>query len=130
MTGDALIELDLILLPGVLDGLVRELFDELIRGSKSRSEFAFPLVRTKSASPARTSDRETGAASLTGSPRSHLAHSIVVVHGEDFVQGIFVGVDVDHPAEDDRMKAPAGRVARLLGGNRTAQAELGPVGAR
>jgi hypothetical protein len=30
--------------------------------------------------------------------------SVVVVHGEDFVERIFVRVDVDHPAEDDRLE--------------------------
>src|ERR1700686_344011 len=29
-------------------------------------------------------------------------HSVVVVHGEDFWGGVFVGVDVGHPAEDYR----------------------------
>ena len=44
----------------------------------------------------------------TGSGRGGVGLVHVVVHGEDFVEAVFVGVDVDHPAEDDGMEAAAG----------------------
>jgi hypothetical protein len=47
--------------------------------------------------------------------------------GEDFVQAVFVGVDVDHPAEDRGPEAAAGSFTGLLGGDGAAQAELGPI---
>jgi len=51
----------------------------------------------------------------------------VVVHGEDFVGGILVGVDVDHPAEDDGLETAACRIARFLRGDRAFQSKLGPI---
>ena len=51
----------------------------------------------------------------------------VMVHREDFVERIFVGVQVYHPPEDRRPEAPAGRIASILSSDRAFQAELGPV---
>ena len=52
---------------------------------------------------------------------------LVVMHGEDFVERIFVGVDVDHPAEDYGLEAAAGGIAGIRCGDGTFQAEPGPV---
>ena len=51
----------------------------------------------------------------------------MVVHGEDFVDGVFVRIDVDHLAEDCGMEVPAGCVAGFLRRDGAAQAKLGPV---
>jgi len=57
---------------------------------------------------------------------SELIH--VVVHGEDVVEALFVGVDVDHPAENDGMEAAAGFGAGVFRDDGAVEAELGPVG--
>gem|GEM_PF-6509203 len=44
---------------------------------------------------------------------------LVHVHGEDFVGGVFVGIDVNHPVENDGMEFSASGGARFLGGNRS-----------
>src|ERR1700687_1321807 len=59
----------------------------------------------------------------SGLPRS--VH--VVVHGEDLVERVFVGIDVDHPAEDNRLEASTRRVASVSRGDGALQTELGPV---
>jgi len=46
-------------------------------------------------------------------------YSMWLMHGEDFVERVFVGVEVDHPAEDDGLEAAAGRVAGFLRGDRS-----------
>ena len=51
-----------------------------------------------------------------------------VVHGVDVVEAFLIGVDVDHPAEDDGVEAAAGFGAGVFGVDGTLQAELGPVG--
>jgi hypothetical protein len=57
---------------------------------------------------------------------SELVH--VVVHGEDVVEALLVGVDVDHPAENDGVEAAAGFGAGVFGDDGAVKAELGPVG--
>jgi hypothetical protein len=52
----------------------------------------------------------------------------VVVHGEDVVEALLVGVDVDHPAEDDGVEAATGIGAGVFGDDRAVEAKLGPVG--
>src|SRR5882672_7985570 len=52
---------------------------------------------------------------------------LVVMHGEDLAERVFVRVDVDHPAEDYGLEAAAGGIASILGGNRTLETELVPV---
>src|SRR5712692_2124961 len=54
-----------------------------------------------------------------------LAH--VVVHGEDFAERVFVRIDVDHPAKDDRLEAPIRGVAGFLRGDRSLQSKLFPI---
>src|SRR6266404_9134634 len=49
------------------------------------------------------------------------------MHGEDLVERVFVRVDVDHPAKNDRLEAAAGCIASILRCNRTFETELGPV---
>src|SRR6476646_391890 len=39
----------------------------------------------------------------------------VVVHGEDVIEAPLVGIDVDHPAEDDRVKTAPGVGASVFG---------------
>ncbi len=51
-----------------------------------------------------------------------------MVHGEDFVERVFVGIDVDHPAENDRMKTAASGVAGFLSGDGAPEAKLAHVG--
>ena len=53
----------------------------------------------------------------------------VVMHGEDVVEAVLVGIDVDHPAENDRVEAASRVGAGLLRGDGAVQAELRPVGA-
>lgn len=38
----------------------------------------------------------------------------VVVHGKDFVERVFVGIDMHHPAEDGGAEAAAGGLASIL----------------
>ncbi len=52
----------------------------------------------------------------------------VVVHGENVVEALLVGVDVDHPAENDGVEAAAGFGAGVFGDDGAVKAELGPVG--
>src|SRR6267143_5877287 len=52
---------------------------------------------------------------------------LVVMHGEDLVERVFVRVDVDHPAKNDRLETTAGGFAGILRCNRTFEAELAPV---
>jgi hypothetical protein len=59
--------------------------------------------------------RFVGLALLLQSPEGK--RSIVVVYGEDFVERIFVRVDVDHPPEDDRLEAAIRGVAGFLRGD-------------
>ena len=60
-----------------------------------------------------------------GETSAWLVHA--VVHGEDFIGGIFVGIDVHHPAEDHRLKAAVRGVAGFLHGDRTFQTKLVPI---
>ena len=50
-----------------------------------------------------------------------------MMHGEDFFDRLFVRVDVDHPAENDGMKAATGGIAPFQSGDGAAQAKLDPV---
>jgi len=77
------------------------------RGTTCRALFPF-LVRELAAS------RERG-----------LVH--VVVHGEDVVEALLVGINVNHPAEDDGVETATGVGAGVFGGDGAVQAELGPV---
>src|SRR5947208_15784969 len=52
----------------------------------------------------------------------------VVVHGKDFVERVFIGVDVHHPAEDDGLEAAKRCVAHFFGGDAAFEAELAPIG--
>jgi hypothetical protein len=52
----------------------------------------------------------------------------VVVHGEDVVEALLVGVEVDHPAENDGVEAAAGSGAGVFGDDGAMKAEFGPVG--
>jgi hypothetical protein len=52
---------------------------------------------------------------------------IVVVHGENFIPRILVGVDVHHPAEDHWMKTAARGVASIFAGDGALEAKLGHV---
>ncbi len=52
----------------------------------------------------------------------------MVVHGEDVVEALLVGIDVDHPAENYWMEAAAGFGAGVFGDDGAVKAELGPVG--
>ena len=72
-------------------------------------------------------EKKEGTTSHAPTDRWVLVH--VVMHGEDVVEVFLVGIDVDHPAEDDGVEATAGVGASLLGGDGTVEAELGPVGA-
>lgn len=69
----------------------------------------------------------SGPVELARSSRNSLV-SIVMVHGENLRGGVFVGVHVDHPAEDDRVESAAGGMACRFRGDGTAKAELRPVG--
>ena len=51
----------------------------------------------------------------------------MVMHGEDVVQAVFVGVDVHHPAENGRLEAASGGVASVLGGDRAFQSKSSEV---
>ena len=53
---------------------------------------------------------------------------VVVMHRENLVEGRFVWVDVDHPAEDRGAEAAAGGIASVLRGDGAFEAELRPVG--
>ena len=53
----------------------------------------------------------------------------MVVHGEDFIERVFVGVDVYHPTEDDWLEAAVRFVASFLRGDGAPEAELAHVGA-
>ena len=52
----------------------------------------------------------------------------MVVHGEDVVEALLVGIDVDHPPENDGVEAAAGFGAGVFGDDGAVEAELGPVG--
>ena len=51
----------------------------------------------------------------------------VHMHGEGFFQAVFVGVDVDHPAENYWVEAPACGVARVLRGDGAVQAKFSVI---
>jgi hypothetical protein len=57
--------------------------------------------------------------------RADLVH---VVHGVDVVEAFLIGVDVDHPAEYDRVEAAAGFGAGVFSVDGAFEAEFGPVG--
>src|SRR5260370_6273772 len=59
--------------------------------------------------------------------RSAAGVLVVVVDGEDFVERVFVWIDVDHPAEDDRLEAAIRSIAGILRGDRTFQSKLLPI---
>src|SRR5690348_7773839 len=52
----------------------------------------------------------------------------VVVHGEDLIEAVLVRINVDHPAEDNRVKPSAGCGAGVFRGDGAVQPELRPVG--
>ena len=49
------------------------------------------------------------------------------MHGEDFVEAVFVGVDVNHPAENYGVEAAACGVARVLRGDGAVQTKFGAI---
>ena len=53
----------------------------------------------------------------------------VVVHGENVVEALLVGINVDHPAEDDGVEAAAGFRAGIFGDDGAVEPEFCPIGA-
>src|SRR5579859_4617373 len=51
----------------------------------------------------------------------------VVVHGENLIEAVLVRINVDHPAEDNRVKASAGCGTGVFRGDGAVQPELRPV---